>query len=203
MPLARWALLVIALVAASLLAVAVGTVSIPISALWDALRHVGETMPIMVVWTLRIPRVAPAILVGAGLGMSGASLQGTMRNPLAEPYLLGVSGGAAVGAVIAYSLGFGPAMLPIAAFIGAMIAVVAAFFVSHAAGARGDPRLLLMSGVVVGAFANAAIMLILANAEPNTVRNALWWMMGSVGDTTWSQVGVLAVYVLAGGTALV
>src|SRR5262249_51714063 len=82
-------------------------------------------------------------------------------------------------------------------------AVVAAFFVSHAAGARGDPRVLLMAGVVVGAFANAAIMLILANAEPNTVRNALWWMMGSVGDTTWKQVGVLAVYVFAGGAALV
>src|SRR5437879_6013264 len=143
MPLARWALLVIALVAASLLAVAVGTVSIPISALWDALRHVGETMPIMVVWTLRIPRVAPAILVGAGLGMSGAALQGTMRNPLAEPYLLGVSGGAAVGAVLATMFGLGAALLPVAAFLGAVVAVVAVFFVAHTAGARGDARVLL------------------------------------------------------------
>src|SRR3954470_3036133 len=100
MSLVRWALLVFVLLAASLLAIAVGTVSIPISALWDALRHVGQTIPIMVVWTLRIPRVTLAILVGAGLGMSGAALQGTMRNPLAEPYLLGVSGGAAVLAVV-------------------------------------------------------------------------------------------------------
>ena len=203
MPASRWTLLVAVLIVAAGLGVAIGSIHIPPSALWDAVRGVGDPTPIMVVRTLRLPRVVLAMLVGAGLGMSGASLQGTMRNPLAEPYLLGVSGGAAVGAVIAYSLGFGPAMLPIAAFVGAIIAVVAAFFVSHAAGARGDPRLLLMSGVVVGAFANAAIMLILANAEPNTVRNALWWMMGSVGDTTWRQVGVLAVYVLAGGTALV
>jgi iron complex transport system permease protein len=203
MPLARWALLVIALVAASLLAVAVGTVSIPISALWDALRHVGETMPIMVVWTLRIPRVALAILVGAGLGMSGAALQGTMRNPLAEPYLLGVSGGAAVGAVIGLTFGLGAALLPLAAFAGAIVAVLAAFFVAHAAGARGDPRVLLMAGVVVGAFANAAIMVVMANAEPNTVRNALWWMMGSVGDATWRQIAILAGYVLAGGGALI
>lgn len=203
MPLTRWALLVMALVAASLLAIAVGTVSIPISALWDALRRVGETMPIMVVWTLRVPRVMLAILVGAGLGMSGAALQGTMRNPLAEPYLLGVSGGAAVGAVIGLTFGLGAALLPLAAFAGAIVAVLAAFFVAHAAGARGDPRVLLMAGVVVGAFANAAIMVVMANAEPNTVRNALWWMMGSVGDATWRQIGILAGYVLAGGGALI
>jgi len=202
MSFARWAALVFALLAASLVAIAVGTVSIPISALWDALRHVGQTIPIMVVWTLRIPRVTLAILVGAGLGMSGAALQGTMRNPLAEPYLLGVSGGAAVGAVLGLMFGLGAAFLPLAAFAGAIVAVLAAFFVAHAAGARGDPRVLLMAGVVVGAFANAAIMVVLANAEPNTVRNALWWMMGSVGDATWAQIAILAGYVLAGGGAL-
>jgi iron complex transport system permease protein len=200
---ARWLGLVILLVAASLLAVAVGTVSIPIPALWNSLRRVGDTMPIMVVWTLRIPRVALAILVGAGLGMSGAALQGTMRNPLAEPYLLGVSGGAAVGAVLGLALGLGVALLPLAAFAGAVIAVVTAFFVAHAAGARGDPRVLLMAGVVVGAFANAAIMVVMANAEPNTIRNALWWMMGSVGDATWGQIANLAAYVLLGGGALI
>jgi len=202
MSFARWTVLVFALLAASLVAIAVGTVSIPISALWDALRHVGQTIPIMVVWTLRIPRVTLAILVGAGLGMSGAALQGTMRNPLAEPYLLGVSGGAAVGAVLGLMFGLGAAFLPLAAFAGAIVAVLAAFFVAHAAGARGDPRVLLMAGVVVGAFANAAIMVVLANAEPNTVRNALWWMMGSVGDATWAQIAILAGYVLAGGGAL-
>ncbi|HEV8498581.1 MAG TPA: iron ABC transporter permease [Gemmatimonadaceae bacterium] len=202
MSFARWAALVFALLATSLIAIAVGTVSIPISALWDALRHVGQTIPIMVVWTLRIPRVTLAILVGAGLGMSGAALQGTMRNPLAEPYLLGVSGGAAVGAVLGLMFGLGAALLPLAAFAGAIVAVLAAFFVAHAAGARGDPRVLLMAGVVVGAFANAAIMVVLANAEPNTVRNALWWMMGSVGDATWPQIAILSGYVLAGGGAL-
>src|SRR5436190_1960939 len=134
MSLARWFLLVIVLLAASLLSVALGTVSIPISALWDALRHVGQTIPIMVVWTLRIPRVTLAILVGAGLGMSGAALQGTMRNPLAEPYLLGVSGGAAVGAVMGTMLGLGVALLPVAAFSGSIVAMLAAFFVARTAG---------------------------------------------------------------------
>ena len=203
MPVSRWVVLILSLVAASLLAIAIGTVSIPVSTLWDAFRGAGDPLALTVVRTLRVPRVALAILVGAGLGMSGAALQGTMRNPLAEPYLLGVSGGAAVGAVLGLTLGLGIGLLPVAAFAGAIVAVVAAFFVAHAAGARGDPRVLLMAGVVVGAFANAAIMVVMANAEPNTVRNALWWMMGSVGDATWPQIGILSVYVLLGGGALI
>jgi len=108
-----------------------------------------------------------------------------------------------VGAVLAVMLGLGIALLPVAAFIGALVAVAAAFIVAHAAGARGDPRVLLMAGVVVGAFANAAIMVVLANAEANTVRDALWWMMGSVSDATWPQIGVMALYLLAGGGLLV
>jgi len=143
------------------------------------------------------------VLVGAGLGMSGAALQGTMRNPLAEPYLLGVSGGAAVGAVVATMIGLTTALVPVFAFGGAVVAVLAAFFVAHASGSRGDPRVLLMAGVVVGAFANAAIMVVLANAEPNIVRNALWWMMGSLADSTWDQIAVLFGYVLIGGAILV
>ncbi|HEX4684896.1 MAG TPA: iron ABC transporter permease [Gemmatimonadaceae bacterium] len=199
----RWLLLGVSLLIAALLGIAVGTITIPLPAIIDALRggH-RDDVSTLVIRSLRLPRVLLAMLVGAGLGMSGASLQGTMRNPLAEPYLLGVSGGAAVGAVVAYSMGFGAGMLPIAAFIGAVAAVIVAFFVAHAAGARGDPRVMLMAGVVVGAFANALIMLILANAEASTVRNALWWMMGSVSESTWTQVGALAMYVALGGGIL-
>jgi iron complex transport system permease protein len=200
---ARWTILVVTLFVACLVATAVGTISIPISELWQALTGGPATGTVMVVRSLRLPRVALGILVGAGLGMSGAALQGTMRNPLAEPYLLGVSGGAAVGAVLATMLGLGTALVPVFAFGGAVIAVLAAFFVAHTTGARGDPRVLLMAGVVVGAFANAAIMVVLANAEPNIVRNALWWMMGSLADSTWDQIAVLFGYVAVGGAILV
>lgn len=203
MSLWRWVALILVLIAVSALGLAIGTIRLPISAIWDGLRGVGDSDAVMVVRNLRLPRVTLAMLVGAGLGVSGAALQGAMRNPLAEPYLLGVSGGAAVGAVLASGLGLAAALLPLAAFVGAIVAVVAAFFVAHAAGARGDPRVLLMAGVVVGAFANSAIMVILANAEPNTVRNALWWMMGSVGEATWSQALWLAVYLAVGGGALI
>jgi iron complex transport system permease protein len=199
---ARWFGLVVLLALSALVAVGVGAIAVPPLEIWHALTGGPETMPVLVVRTLRLPRVVLAMLVGAGLGMSGAALQGTMRNPLAEPYLLGVSGGAAVGAVVATMFGLGAVAVPLAAFVGAIIAVVAAFFVAHTAGARGDPRVLLMAGVVVGAFANAAIMVVLANAEPNIVRNALWWMMGSVADATWTQIGVLFGYLVVGGGIL-
>jgi iron complex transport system permease protein len=197
----RWAGLVAALLVASVLGLAIGTIRLSPAQVWDGLRGIGESA--FVVRGLRLPRVILAALVGAGLGISGGALQGVMRNPLAEPYLLGVSGGAAVGAVIATSVGLAAAFVPLAAFVGAILAVAAAFAVAHAAGARGDPRVLLMAGVVVGAFANAAIMVALARAEPNTVRNALWWMMGSAGEATWPQIAVLVIYVGVGGAILV
>src|SRR5262245_39660738 len=199
----RWITLVLALVVAAMVAISVGAMSIAPSDIWNAISGGAESVPVLVVRTLRLPRVALGILVGAGLGMSGAALQGTMRNPLAEPYLLGVSGGAAVGAVIATMFGFGTALVPIFAFAGAVVAVVSAFFVAHTTGSRGDPRVLLMAGVVVGAFANAAIMVVMANAEPNVVRNAMWWMMGSLADSSWPQIAVLFGYVLIGGAILV
>lgn len=199
----RWILLIGALIAAIILAVAIGTITIPLSDVWTALWGRHDTVPSMVVRQLRLPRVCLAVLVGAGLGMSGAALQGAMRNPLAEPYLLGVSGGAAVGAVVGSVFGLAAAALPLAAFAGAIVAVAAAIAMARAGGARGDSRMLLMAGVVVGAFANAVIMVVLANAEPNVIRNALWWMMGSVSDATWPQIGALLVYLAIGGTVLI
>jgi iron complex transport system permease protein len=199
----RWLMVLGFLIAAATLGIAVGTIDLSPGEVWDGLRGTGDPMPMLVVRTLRLPRVVLAALVGAALAMSGAALQGTMRNPLAEPYLLGVSGGAAVGAVVATALGFGAALLPIGAFVGAACAVGAAFGVAHVSGARGDPRVLLMAGVVVGAFANAAIMVILANAPPNAVRSAVWWMMGSVADASWMGIAILFAYVLAAGSLLV
>jgi iron complex transport system permease protein len=200
---ARWPLFIVGLVVALLLAVALGTITLSPAAVWNALFQRGDPAAVTVVQVLRLPRAILAALIGAGLGLSGAALQGAMRNPLAEPYLLGVSGGAAVGAVVAVSLGLSLTLVPLAAFAGAIVAVVVAFFVAHAAGTNGDARILLMAGVVVGAFANSVIMLILGSAPANVIRDAIWWMMGSVSAASWSQNGWLAAYVLVGGGALV
>ncbi|HEX6058213.1 MAG TPA: iron ABC transporter permease [Gemmatimonadaceae bacterium] len=198
-----WIVASLALVAAAILGVALGSVDLAPGDVLRAIAGRGDETTLAIVRGLRLPRVALAAVVGAGLGLSGAALQGTLRNPLAEPYLLGVSGGAAVGAVVAVSLGLmAGAGLPLAAFAGAAAAVSVAIGVARAAGGRGDPRVLLMAGVIVGAFANAAIMVLLAGAPADTVRGALWWMMGSVALATWPQVLSLSLYVVAGALAL-
>ena len=189
-----------------MVAVAHGAVSVSLAAVADALRGRGDPTAIAIVRDLRLPRIILGALVGAGLGASGAALQGSLRNSLAEPYLLGVSGGAAVGAVIAFALGAASdAIITLAAFAGGISAVFVALAVARVggSGARGDMRTLLIAGVIVGAFANAAIMVTLARAEPNTVRGALWWMMGSAADATWERVTWLAATILLAGGALV
>jgi iron complex transport system permease protein len=203
---AGWILLALALLAICLVAVALGTIPIPIAAELRALGGKGDPVTVAIVRDLRLPRVLLAAFVGAGLGASGAALQGALRNPLAEPYLLGVSGGAAVGAVIAFAGGAtAGGIITLAAFGGAVVAVIVALGVARAGGrsVRADVRTLLMAGVIVGAFANAVIMVALANAPANTVRGALWWMMGSAADASWTRVSWLAASVLIVGAALV
>ncbi len=198
-----WLLLLVVLLLVAVAATVFGSVSLSVSAVLDALMGRGTPDAAMIVRVLRLPRVALGIAVGAGLGMSGAALQANLRNALAEPYLLGVSGGAAVGAVVASSLSItAPALLPIAAFAGAVLAVFAVLAVAQAARGPGDARVLVMAGVVVGAFANAAIMVLLANAPDETVRGALWWMMGSLGDASWAGAAWTAGYVALGGALL-
>ncbi len=199
-----WFAAAAALTLLALVAISYGSVALPLGDVARALAGQGSAETVSIVRGLRLPRVALALLVGAGLGMAGAALQGSLRNALAEPYLLGVSGGAAVGAVIAVAVGFsGAGALPLAAFAGAALAIGAALLVSRAAGGRADARALLMAGVIIGAFANAAIMALLANAPPNEVRGALWWMMGSVADAEWPRVRWLAAYVVLAGGALI
>ena len=191
------------LVGLCVLAVALGPVPLGLAEVRDGLLGVGDANAIAIVRAIRLPRLTLAIVVGAALGMAGAALQGSLRNALAEPYLLGVSGGAAVGAVVAFAAGVRDAStIPIFACVGGGAAVGAVLLIARAAGGRADPRVLIMAGVIIGAFANAVIMVVLANAPPNTVRGAVWWMMGSVADAGWAQIRWLTAYVLVGGALL-
>ncbi|MEO8623601.1 MAG: iron ABC transporter permease [bacterium] len=202
MRLSRWAALWIALALSIIAGVAIGILPLSMTDVINGIVGVGAPMPVAVVRTLRLPRVLLAALVGAGLGASGAALQGATRNKLAEPYLLGVSGGAAVGAVLASALHAPLVLVPVAGFVGALAAVALTLIVARASGGRGDARVVLMAGVVVGAFANSVIMVALANADASAVRGALWWMMGSVAEATWLQVQALTVFVAIGVGAL-
>lgn len=199
-----WLSLFGAMVLASLIAMMTGAVSLSPSAVISALRGDGDALTVAIVQTVRLPRIALGLCVGAALGMSGATLQGVLRNPLAEPYLLGVSGGAAVGAVFAVSLGVAsPALIAAAAFVGALAAVGGVVSLARFSGGAGDVRFLLMAGVVIGAFANATIMVVMATASPDTTRNALWWMMGSVAAAGWRDVMLLLAALILAGLPLV
>jgi iron complex transport system permease protein len=203
-PAVLWTATAILLVVLVLASLAIGAVSLSPLVACRALLGQGDPLAITIVRDLRLPRVALAILVGCALGSSGAALQGTLRNALAEPYLLGVSGGAAAGAVIAMTLGVTDAgIVPLTAFGGSIVAVLLVLSLARAAGGSRDARTLLMSGVVIGAFANAVILVLLADASPERVRSAFWWMTGSLGDASWPHVAWLFAYVAVGVALLI
>jgi len=199
-----WAVGVAALVTLAVAGVGIGAVALSPAEVWRALRGAGDPSTVAIVRELRLPRVALAALVGAGLGASGAALQGVLRNALAEPYLLGVSGGAALGAVLLLAAGITfPGVVPLGAFAGAIAAAAVVLGVARAVGGTLDVRLLVMAGVVVGAFANAVVLVALADLPAETTRDWLWWMTGSVSGARWAQVGWLAAYVALGLVLLV
>ena len=132
--------------------------------------------------------------------MSGVTFQALLRNPLAEPYVLGVSGGAAVGAVLVLVVGIGGTglwVLPMGAFIGAVVAILTVLQIAVAAGqGRLDPRTLILAGVIVAAFFNAIILLALATADDQSFRSAIFWMMGNLSGSGWSSSVVLLAHLI-------
>ena len=159
----------------------------------------GSETTVYIIRELRLPRAFLGALVGGGLALAGATFQALLRNPLAEPYILGISGGAAAGAVAVLSLGLATAsgwLLPLAAFGGALLAIVLVFGVASAADQRLDVRVLLLAGVVVGAFFTAVLAFLLAISEASEVQDAVLWMMGSLSGATWREVGLAAAYTL-------
>jgi iron complex transport system permease protein len=147
-----------------------------------------------------------AILIGGGLSLAGATFQALLRNPLAEPYILGISGGASVGAVIVLAFGFvsaGSWALPLAAFAGALVAIGLVFRVATATGHAMDVRVLLLAGVVVAAFFSACIAFILSISPARTVQSAVLWIMGSLAAADWTSVVLTAAYTLPAALLLV
>lgn len=151
-----------------------------------------------VIWQLRMPRALAAFACGGLLALSGALLQVLLRNPLADPYILGVSGGASLGALIALTLGAGAALMNAAALAGAIAAIAVVFGLSFR---RGDWNVyrILLTGVVLSTGLSALISLVLVTAPQAQVQGMLFWLMGDLsyaGDPSW------AFLFLAGLTAL-
>jgi iron complex transport system permease protein len=191
--------LLVLLLGAVVLSVGLGAVALDPGDVVRALWGEGDASTGIIVREIRLPRALLAAVVGAALGASGAALQVSLRNPLAEPYLLGVSGGAAVGAVGAVTVGVaGLGGIAGFAFLGAMLAVGVVLVL----GRGGGSARLRMAGVVTGTFANALIMVLLSDAGPTAQRGALWWMMGSVAVAQWRDVAFLSVALVVAGGAL-
>ena len=189
-------LLVLSGITASCLiaAVRLGAVSISVPAVIGALTGRGDPTTITIVRSLRLPRALQAGLVGAALAVSGATFQALLRNPLAEPYILGVSSGAAMGAVIAVVTGWSlrtVLALPVAAFAGAVLSMVLVFRIAYGVGRTLDTRVLLLAGVVTSSFLVAIIWLVLTFADTESVRSAIFWMMGSHANASWQSVTIL------------
>ena len=149
----------------------------------------------VILWEIRIPRVVLGGIVGAMLALAGATYQGVFRNPLADPYLLGVSSGAGLGATLAIVAGgaMGSAMVPPAAFLGGMIAVMATYALGRSVGGRTEV-VIILAGVAVAAFASA-IQTFFMQRHDETLRQVYSWMLGRLTTDGWSQVWTVLPYV--------
>jgi iron complex transport system permease protein len=156
----------------------------------------------IILWELRMPRVVLAGLVGAMLSVAGASYQGVFRNPLADPYLLGVAAGAGLGAtvVIAYVSDPSPRLLPFAAFAGAVLAVAVAYAVGRSVGGRNSLTLIL-AGIAVASFFTA-LQTYLQQRNAETIRQVYTWILGRLATAGWSEVITLLPYVVVCGIVL-
>lgn len=153
-----------------------------------------------IVWELRLPRVTLGLLVGGMLALAGAAYQGVFRNPLADPYLLGASEGAGLGATAALvtdaTLRFGPFdTLPLAAFVGALVAVGLAYVLASVGGPDRSTAVLLLAGVAVAAFLSA-IQTFMLQQNAEDIRDVYSWLTGTLSTTGWRDVGTVVPYLV-------
>ena len=180
-------------------AACIGSVSIDLArALWGDSANTDR----VILFEARLPRVLLAAVVGVALGTSGTALQGLLRNPLAEPHLIGVSGGAALGAVLAVILGgqgvfATAALLPLAASAGALLSMLVIYRLALVNG-RLQPYVLLLAGVVYNAFAGALIMFVNSIADHYQAYGILYWLMGNLSTQGYGLVAAIALYVGCG-----
>ncbi len=190
------------------LSILTGSAEVTVRQVLDALSGRAASDPSAetaerIVLSLRLPRAMLGFLVGGALSSSGVAFQSLLRNPLADPYILGVSAGAAVGALVAVLLlPADPVLpLPLCAFLGAALAASVVFLLARRRSGVSRERLILL-GVIGGAFLTALVMLMVALAPPGKIPGAIYWLMGDLGLGTPRRVILLLPYVAAGTAVL-
>ena len=195
-------LLVISLLLLILFSLSIGTVYIPFKKVLYVLTHVyKENSSYIIIWKLRFPRIVMAIIAGGTLAAIGGSLQALFRNPLADPYIIGISSGAALGATLSFFLQratgiFFNFYLPFFAFLGALIAMFFVYRLSKI-GTHIVIENLLLSGVIIGFISSALITLIIAFAG-REVHEILFWLMGDLSRVTWGNIFLVLIPIILG-----
>jgi len=207
--------LCIALIVIAVLAAGVGSVHIPLvttfSILVDKLPLVDipqswQSAVSTIVWEIRLPRVIMAALVGAALAVAGATYQGLFRNPLADPYLIGVAQGASLGAVIGFLLpataqSLGVDIIPLFAFVGALVSTAVVYILARV-GKTVPVTTLILAGVALGALLGSIVSyLIIFSGEK--MHGIIFWLMGSFALSQWSEVRIVLPYVVVGTAVII
>lgn len=201
------------LVGACVAGAALGAFPVPVG---EVLASIGRRVGVVggtaadptaesVLWEIRFPRVALAVVVGASLGCAGATMQGVFANPLAEPGIVGVSSGAVLGAVVAIVVGVaaaGPWTLPAAAFVGGLVTVLGVYVAARADG-RTEVVTLVLTGIAVNAVVGALIGLGTYLSDDAELRSITFWTLGSLAQATWAKVALVAPLAALGLAATV
>lgn len=206
--------LIVLLAVISVLAVAVGPVPVPIEKVLEVLKDVllRQTTPeaysqsqYHIIWNIRMPRIIMSIVSGAGLAVSGTVMQAIVRNPIADPYILGVSSGASTGASIALLfpsvvLFHGGMSVTVTAFLGAMLASVVVYSLAYSRESRSiNPTSLILAGTAVGAILNSITNLLIFIAQnKDSISSIYYWQMGSLASSQWTDIPIPTVIVIAG-----
>jgi iron complex transport system permease protein len=197
-------LLLSGLILAALTSLSLGSVPVSVGSVAGALSGSSAVTAAerTIILDIRLPRVLLAIIVGSGLSIAGLVFQALLRNPLAEPYILGISSGGTVGAILAMTLSAGAGLftVPLASFAGSAAVMGLVYTVAHRRG-KLDTYTLLLAGVMIGAFFNALVLLIVAVINQE-IRNAFLWLMGNLTGANPASVAIVSVPVVIASLAL-
>jgi iron complex transport system permease protein len=193
------------LLAALILSLAIGSVFLTPSQLWSALTGQGTEVTMAILWSIRLPRTVLIALTGMALSGSGAAYQGLFRNPLADPFLIGVASGAGLGAVIAMSVNWpysfwGLLAIPMAAFIAALLTVFIVYSLARI-GKTVPTTNLILAGVAFSSFATSLTSFLMLRST-DEVRRALGWLLGGASQTGWTAIIAIAPYLVIGLSVL-
>ena len=184
-----------ALILTFVISLSLGAVPLSLDQLWQAFWYRGDPINQTILWQLRLPRVVAAMTVGAALGTSGALLQGMLRNPLAEPFLLGISAGAGLVVIVMVTLGIFQAWIPFAAWLGAILTTAIVYFIARTGNGIAVERLIL-GGVAISSLFGAVQTTLLLLAEEGRIQTALNWIVGSLNGRGWKEIAIAAPYIL-------